>query len=89
MPYINEDYSRAEALADAIADEREEAARFLRDEDPDFRWRDRLVDGLEARRCRLVREGQPVPAKLNKDIRRLDLWLDRQIDHLLHGAARR
>ncbi len=91
---MSEEYTRADAEADAASDRKNEIEKDLIRNDPVYAWKRRVVDAVQAkaaaiRMChyRMGITDMTEVQKLYNSVRHLDKWLDEQLDEELAEAA--
>jgi Xaa-Pro aminopeptidase len=90
MARYSEDYTRADAAADAYADARDEAIKDCK-KDEGFAWRWRIVESASAKIQNLRLSKDPADLKKAKDLARrikhLQKWCDEYIEEEMDAAA--
>jgi len=91
---MSEEYTRADAEADAAAERKSDIEKDLIRNDPVYAWKRRVVDAVHAKAAGIrwchIRMGitdMTEVVKLYNSVRHLDKWLDSQLDEELAEAA--
>lgn len=90
----DEEYTRADAEADAAADRKDEIEKDLIRNDPVYAWKRRVVDAVQRKACALrlchyrmgITDMTEVTLMLRR-IKHLEKWLDDTLNDELYEAA--